>query len=180
VAYQIQATLVLREHKINASEALTYKNLTGQSLQTFPFHLYLNAFQPQSTFMTEVRLHGTRGNGPGSAWNSRQYGSETVTKLEVDGMGDLTNKIQFIHPDDSNTQSVPHAGTLGGAGVEQFWVALLALPAHQRCGLGAVWRRTIHLDDGFTAGIDRPGVPAGPSHDRGVAGNASVAARERN
>ena len=104
VAYQIQATLLPREHRINASEVLTYKNLTGQPLQTFPFHLYLNAFQPQSTFMTEVRLYGTRGNGPGSSWDSRHYGSETVTKLEVDGMGDLTKQIHFVHPDDNNTQ----------------------------------------------------------------------------
>jgi len=104
VAYQIQATLLPREHKINASEVLTYKNLTGQPLETFPFHLYLNAFQPQSTFMTEVRLYGTRGNGPGSSWDSKHYGSETVTKLEVDGMGDLTKQIHFIHPDDNNTQ----------------------------------------------------------------------------
>jgi Peptidase family M1 domain len=104
VAYRIQATLVPSEHKINASETLTYKNLTGQPQQTFPFHLYLNAFQPQSTFMTEEHLYGTRGTGSGSAWDRKNYGSETVTKLEADGMGDVTKAIQFIHPDDSNTE----------------------------------------------------------------------------
>jgi Peptidase family M1 domain len=104
VAYQIQATLFPREHKINASETLTYKNLTGQPQQTFPFHLYLNAFQPQSTFMTEGRLYGTRGNSSGSSWDPNHYGSETVTKLEVDGMGDVTKNIHFIHPDDNNTE----------------------------------------------------------------------------
>ncbi|HLV96980.1 MAG TPA: M1 family metallopeptidase [Candidatus Acidoferrales bacterium] len=104
VAYQIQATLVPREHKINASETLTYKNLTGQPQQTFPFHLYLNAFQPQSTFMTEVRLDGTRGSSSGTSWDPKHYGSETVTRLEVDGMGDVTKNIHFIHPDDNNTQ----------------------------------------------------------------------------
>ena len=100
VAYQIEATLVPREHKINASEVLTYKNLTGQPQQTFPFHLYLNAFQPQSTFMTESRLSGGRG----VEWDSNHYGSETVTKLEVDGMGEVTKKIHFIHPDDNNAE----------------------------------------------------------------------------
>jgi hypothetical protein len=104
VAYQIAATLIPREHKINASEVLTYKNLTGKPLQTFPFHLYLNAFQPQSTFMTEVRLYGTRGTGSGSGWDPKHYGSETVTKFEVDGMGDLTSKMQFAHPDDNNAE----------------------------------------------------------------------------
>ena len=64
VAYEIEAKLDPTKHTIAASETLTYQNLTGQPQQTFPFHLYLNAFQPQSTFMTEVRRSGTRGNGP--------------------------------------------------------------------------------------------------------------------
>ena len=105
VAYQIDATLDTRAHKIKASETLTYKNLTGQPQQTFPFHLYLNAFQPQSTFMTEVRLYyGTRGTGPDSGWDPKHFGSITVSKLEVEGMGDLTGKMQFIQADDHNTE----------------------------------------------------------------------------
>ena len=103
VAYQIEAKLDPTKHTIAASETLTYKNLTGQPQQTFPFHLYLNAFQPQSTFMTEVRLAGTRGNGPDSDWDPKHFGSITVDKLEVEGAGDLTNKMEFIHPDDKNT-----------------------------------------------------------------------------
>ena len=55
VAYQIDARLNPEKKTIDATETLTYRNLTGQPQQTFPFHLYLNAFQPQSTFMTEVR-----------------------------------------------------------------------------------------------------------------------------
>jgi hypothetical protein len=104
VAYQIDAKLDPSKHTIAASETLTYKNLTGQPQQTFPFHLYLNAFQPQSTFMTEVRLAGTRGNGPDSEWDPKHFGSITVDKLEVEGGGDLTNKIEFIHPDDKNAE----------------------------------------------------------------------------
>ncbi len=103
VAYQIEAKLDPAKHTIAASETLTYKNLTGQPQQTFPFHLYLNAFQPQSTFMTEVRRGGTRGNGPDSDWDPKHLGSITVDKLEVEGAGDLTNKMEFIQPDDKNT-----------------------------------------------------------------------------
>src|SRR6202795_5241349 len=69
VAYGIEAKLDPEKHTITATETLTYQNLTGHLQQTFPFHLYLNAFQPQSTFMTEMRLYGTRGNGPDSGWD---------------------------------------------------------------------------------------------------------------
>ena len=103
VAYEIEAKLDAEHHKIAASESLTYHNLTGQPQQTFPFHLYLNAFQPKSTFMTEVRLYGTRGTGPDSGWDNKHFGSITVTKFEVEGMGDLTSKMQFIQPDNHNT-----------------------------------------------------------------------------
>ena len=102
VAYQIDAKLDAAKRVITASETLTYKNLTGQPQQTFPFHMYLNAFQPQSTFMTEVRLGGTRGTGPDSGWDPNHFGSITVSKLEVAGMGDLTSKMEFIQPDDHN------------------------------------------------------------------------------
>jgi hypothetical protein len=103
VAYQIDAKLDAAKHSIAATETLTYKNLTGQPQQTFPFHLYLNAFDPKSTFMTEVRLSGTRGTGPDSGWDPKHQGSIKVSRLEVEGMGDLRDKMEFTHPDDNNT-----------------------------------------------------------------------------
>src|SRR5271165_4310590 len=48
VAYQIDATYDPVQHAVDATETLTYRNLTGQPLSRFPFHLYLNAFQPKS------------------------------------------------------------------------------------------------------------------------------------
>src|SRR5215469_14829113 len=102
VNYQIDARLDAAKKTIDATEWLTYKNLTGQPQQTFPFHLYLNAFQPKSTFMTEVHLYGTRGMNAGSGWDPKHYGAITVTKFEVEGMGDVTDKMQFIQPDDHN------------------------------------------------------------------------------
>jgi hypothetical protein len=102
VNYQIDARLDATKKTIDATEWLTYKNLTGQPQQTFPFHLYLNAFQPKSTFMTEVHLYGTRGTSAGSGWDPKHYGAITISHFEVDGMGDLTDKMQFIQPDDHN------------------------------------------------------------------------------
>lgn len=102
VAYRIDARLDPVRKTIDATESLTYHNLTGQPLQVFPFHLYLNAFQPKSTFMTEVRLGGTRGAGSGSGWDPQHYGAIEVKSLEVVGQGDLTRQMQFTQPDDGN------------------------------------------------------------------------------
>jgi hypothetical protein len=102
VAYKIDAKLNTSDHSIDATETLVYCNLSGQPQQTFPFHLYLNGFQPQSTFMTEVRISGTRGTGPDAGWDDKHRGAITVSKLEVEGAGDLTSKMEFIHPDDDN------------------------------------------------------------------------------
>ncbi len=51
VTYQIDARFDATKHTLDATEVLTYRNLTGKPQDTFPFHLYLNAFQPTSTFM---------------------------------------------------------------------------------------------------------------------------------
>ncbi|HEV2426355.1 MAG TPA: M1 family metallopeptidase [Terriglobia bacterium] len=102
VAYVIDARLSPANKTVDATETLTYRNLTGQPQQTFPFHLYLNAFQPQSTFMTEVRRGGTRGTGPESGWDPKHYGAIEIRSFVVDGAGDLTQQLQFIQPDDHN------------------------------------------------------------------------------
>ncbi|MGH9453217.1 MAG: M1 family metallopeptidase [Terriglobia bacterium] len=101
VHYRIEARLDAAKKTIDATETLTYKNLTGQPQQTFPFHLYLNAFQPQSTFMREVRLSGTRDTAAGSKWDPKHYGAEVVKSFTVEG-ADLTPQIEFIEPDDGN------------------------------------------------------------------------------
>src|SRR5580700_3505366 len=97
VAYQIDARLDTTRHTISATETLRYRNLTGQPQQTFPFHLYLNAFQPQSTFMTEYRR-----DNPDFDWKPERYGAIRIVHLEVTGAGDLTDRMKFIHADDDN------------------------------------------------------------------------------
>ena len=47
VAYQINARFDADKKTLDATETLTYRNLTGQPQDTFPFHLYLNGFQPK-------------------------------------------------------------------------------------------------------------------------------------
>jgi hypothetical protein len=101
VHYSIDAKYEASTHTVDATETLTYHNLTGQALDHFPFHLYQNAFQPKSTFVRESKIEGSRDTSY-DKWEEKEYGSETVTRLEVVGQGDLTGQLQFVAPDDGN------------------------------------------------------------------------------
>jgi hypothetical protein len=101
VAYDMDAKYNAKAHSLDASEILTYHNLTGQALDTFPFHLYLNAFQPTATWVQEAKREGTRGQDF-EKWESKSYGAEEIKSFEVVGQGDFTSQLQYTHPDDSN------------------------------------------------------------------------------
>ena len=101
VHYEIDAHYDAAKHIVNATEVLTYHNLTGQALDHFPFHLYQNAFQPNSTWVREAKVIGSRDTAY-EKWESKEYGSEEITNLEVVGQGDLTSQLQYIQPDDGN------------------------------------------------------------------------------
>jgi len=103
VAYQIDARYDPDKQAVDATETLTYHNLTGQRLDHFHFHLYLNGFQPDSTWVHEAHREGYfRTSSFDGGWESKQSGSNEITSLEVEGMGDLTRLIKFISPDDGN------------------------------------------------------------------------------
>lgn len=97
VEYRIDARYDASLKSLQGTETLIYQNKTGRPLDRFPFHLYLNAFQPDSTWMQE-----SRRDDPGWEWHRSMRGSITVTSLEVEGSGDLTQEMQFISPDDGN------------------------------------------------------------------------------
>ena len=101
VHYQIDAKYDAKAHTLEARETLTYHNLTGRPQDTFPFHLYLNAFQPSSTWVREGKREGTRGQDF-ERWDSKSNGASEIESFEVSGQGDLTSQLQFIHPDDDN------------------------------------------------------------------------------
>lgn len=97
VTYDIDARVDAKHHTIDGFETLTYRNLTGKAQDTFPFHLYQNAFQPKSTFITEMRA-----NNASFEWKEKYRASGEIKSLEVAGMGDLTSQVRFISPDDGN------------------------------------------------------------------------------
>jgi len=101
VHYQIDARYNAAKHTVDASEVLTYHNLTGEVLDHFPFHLYQNAFEPNATFVRESKLMGSRDTGY-SKWDEKDYGSEEIRSIEVAGQGDVTQNLRYIAPDDGN------------------------------------------------------------------------------
>jgi hypothetical protein len=98
VHYEIETKYDPKSHSLDATEVLTYHNLTGQPLDTFPFHLYLNGFQPNATWIKETKRDGTRDE-EFESWDPKNYGSEEIKRFEVAGQGDLTSQLQFIHED---------------------------------------------------------------------------------
>jgi hypothetical protein len=101
VHYEIDAKYDAVKHVVDATEVLTYHNVTGQALDHFPFHLYQNAFQPKATWVNEAKLMGSRDTGY-AKWEDKDFGSEEIKQLEVIGQGDLTAKLHYIAPDDGN------------------------------------------------------------------------------
>ncbi len=116
-AYNIEAKLDTDKKTLDATETITYKNLTGQSLNTFPFHLYLNAFRPESTFTRETHFNGgIRDNESDNSYPDEKRGSITISHIDADTFGDLTPTLHFIAPDDNNADdhtvaeiTLPHA-----------------------------------------------------------------------
>ena len=103
VAYNIDASLNTDKKSLDATETLTYKNLTGQSLTTIPFHLYLNAFRPESSFTSETHFTGgIRDSEKDNDYPDEKRGSITISHIDADGYGDLTSAMHFIAPDDGN------------------------------------------------------------------------------
>jgi len=101
VHYEIDARYDADKHTVDATEVLTYHNLTGQPLDHFPFHLYQNAFQPNSTWVREAKVAGSRDVNY-EEWKEKEFGSEEIRSLQVVGQGDLTPQLRYIQPDDGN------------------------------------------------------------------------------
>ena len=97
VEYRIEARYNPIDHTLDATEVLTYHNLTGQPLDTFPFHLYLNGFQPASTAAREIRR-----DDPSFEYEPKYRGAIDIKSLEAQGQN-LTAQLKFIQPDDSNS-----------------------------------------------------------------------------
>jgi Peptidase family M1 domain len=96
-AYWIDASVNTEAKSLDATETLEYRNPSNQPVSTIPFHLYLNAFRPQSTFSME-----SHRDGIGISYNKGEQGSIDIKSISAEGYGDLSSRMRFIAPDDGN------------------------------------------------------------------------------
>jgi hypothetical protein len=97
VAYWIDAKLNMTAKTLDATEILEYRNPSDQPLSTIPFHLYLNAFRPQSTFSAE-----SHQDGADVSYAKGEEGAIDIKSISAEGYGDLAQNMKFTAPDDGN------------------------------------------------------------------------------
>ncbi len=98
--YEIDAKYDAAKHTIDATEVLTYHNLTGQALDHFPFHLYQNAFQPNATLVRDAKPWAPR-------YRLRQWEDEGIRlgrnqEHRSGRTGRPHSELHYIAPDDGN------------------------------------------------------------------------------
>ncbi|MFH1941288.1 MAG: M1 family metallopeptidase [bacterium] len=95
--YRMEVTLDVEKKQIQGRETLTWRNITNDAVGELQFHLYMNAFKNnRSTHIAE------QGGNAGILEKKKAWGWIDVNRLQIVDGEDLTQKIEFIHPDDDN------------------------------------------------------------------------------
>ncbi len=100
-SYEMDVKLNPEKKTVTGEETLYWKNTSGDKISNLEFHLYLNAFKnTNSTFIKESggQLRGVNFN----VQSDLNWGWEKILSMKVKDGEDLTNKIEYIHPDDNN------------------------------------------------------------------------------
>jgi len=96
-SYRITVSLDIENKQLTGNETITWKNITGKPASELCFHLYMNAFRNNySTFIKEM------GGKARLLEKNGQWGWVDITKISVSNTGDITDRLQFIQPDDNN------------------------------------------------------------------------------
>ncbi len=97
--YDIDVRLDAKTRTLFAHEILHWRNTSSDTIRELQFHLYLNAFRNnRSTFMKE-----SGGSLRSSKIEQDGWGFIEVKKLVLPSGEDVTSALQFIQPDDADT-----------------------------------------------------------------------------
>jgi hypothetical protein len=102
--YTIRARLDPDAHTLDGSLILEWRNTSGVPLDSFPFHLYWNAFRNDLT--TSARGRGRRAARLPDVEPERGFGYIQVRSVRLLGEGeaDLTPTMRYVQPDDGNLE----------------------------------------------------------------------------
>jgi hypothetical protein len=99
-SYKISVVLDPSQKTLNGKETLTWRNTSPDRVSELQFHLYLNAFKnSRSTFMKE-----SGGQSRGARMDATEWGWTDITSMVTADGEDLTRRMEFIHPDDDNSE----------------------------------------------------------------------------
>jgi hypothetical protein len=131
-SYRIQAALDPVTHQILATGTLTWRNVSGVTVNELRFHLYWNGWRDaKSSWMREQALARGRGlvHRP-----PEDFGGIEISTLAIAGVN-LVNGARFIAPDDGNTDDR----------------TVLAVPLQKPVGPG----ESVQVELGWTARVPR-------------------------
>lgn len=95
-SYQISAELNADAKMVAATETITWKNNSRDTIRELMFHTYLNAFKnSQSTYFREAQQeYNIAGN---------EWGYIDVQRMVIVDGEPLTQNLKYVQPDDNNT-----------------------------------------------------------------------------
>jgi hypothetical protein len=98
VSYHIDAELDAARHTVTGKQHMTWRNRSAQPVGTVYFHLYLNAFQNDtSTWFTERKVLTAHGRSRGAATLKKgEWGWIDLKRVAQDG---TALKWRFVQPD---------------------------------------------------------------------------------
>jgi len=145
--YNMDVKLNPEKKTIEGQMKLSWTNISQDTLFELQFHLYLNAFKnSETTFMTESR-GAFRGDKSGE--DKLSWGYIDILEMKIKDSTDITDKIQFIQPDDGNPYDqtvirVPYDTILPGQTIN--------LDIKFESKLPKIFARTGFVDDYFFVG----------------------------
>jgi hypothetical protein len=99
-SYKIDAKLDTDAKMISASEILTWKNNTQDTIADLMFHTYLNAFKnSKSTYFIESEREC--GYNLSDDFSDSDWGYVDILRMTIDGEP-LTPDLKYVHPDTNN------------------------------------------------------------------------------
>jgi hypothetical protein len=100
--YSIDARLDPQAHTIDGTLELHWRNVSKVTVQSFPFHLYWNAFR--NNLSTSARGQGRRAARAENG--DRGFGYTQVQSVKLVPAGgpetDITSTLRYVSPDDAN------------------------------------------------------------------------------